>query len=203
MTARSAAARALDAFRAESCPPSERGALAVADARREGRASKSRAANASGRSLEHWLDEQHELARAVGLADLEHIHPRTTLVGGMLRYVARSGPDYRGVMRGGVAVAVEAKSAGRARLILAGDGGHGAAVKPHQAEALSRCIKLGGVALVVVRFVRRDEGRDVATTYAVPWDAVAGRATIGPDDVEAWAVEPQRLYLDRFVRRAP
>ena len=136
----------------------------------------------------------------MGLADLEHIHPRTTMVGGELRYVARSGPDYRGVMRGGVAVAVEAKSAGRARLILAGDGGHGAAVKPHQADALHRCVKLGGVALVVVRFVRIVDKRDVSTVYAVPWDVIEGRATIGPDDVEPWAVEPRRLYPSRFVR---
>jgi hypothetical protein len=173
-------------------------AVMAARAERAERTAAARAAQASGADLESWLDEQHQLARTLGVADVEHLHPRATIVGGALRYVARSGPDYRGVLRGGGALAVEAKSAGRHRLALRPKSEQRGGVQPHQAAALTRCVKLGGVALLVVRFRRRELGHDVDTTYAVPWEAVSSAESIGPDDVEAWAVG-RGLYLERWA----
>lgn len=191
--------RALNRF-VETCAGDDAADVMKARAEQHQRSENARAAAKAGQSLEQWLDEQHEAARAMGLADLEHLHPRTTLVHGELTYVARSGPDYRGVLRGGLAVAVEAKSAGRGRLGLIDEGApRFDGVKAHQASALRRCVMLGGVALLVVRFRRQVDGRAVDTVYAVPWDAVDGRKDIGPDDVSAWRVT-NGIYLEKWVR---
>ncbi len=190
--------RALNAF-VMAAAGDDAPAVMEARAERATKSAKARAAQASGADLEGWLDQQHELARTIGLADLEHLHPRATIVGGALRFVARSGPDYRGVLRGGGAVAVEAKSSGRHRLQLNDEGAERfAGVRRHQAAALTRCAKLGGLALLVVRFRRRVDSRDVDTTYAVPWESVSGAESIGPDDVAAWAVSGG-CYLSRWA----
>ena len=198
--------RALNAHMLAACPPGELEQLKGELAAREERSEQSAAAAASGQELEDWLDEMHELAATLGVADLEHTHPevivREQLGGGEFigKWRAKSGPDYRGVLRGGVAIAVEAKNAGRHRLGLVDTGKpRFTGVKRHQAAALNRCLKLGGVALLVVRFRRREDCRDVDTTYAVPWDEVCGKESIGPDDVASWAVG-RGLYLERWVR---
>lgn len=198
--------RALNAHVLAACPPGELAQLQGELAAREERSERSAAAAASGHELEDWLDEQHELAAALGLADLEHTHPavavREQLGGGEFigKWRAKGGPDYRGVLKGGTAIAVESKNAGRHRLGLVDTGKpRFTGVKRHQAAALNRCLKLGGVALLVVRFRRREDCRDVDTTYAVPWDEVCGKDSIGPDDVASWAVG-RGLYLERWVR---
>ena len=200
--------RALNAH-IEACAGDDAPAVMEARAERRSRSQQSAAAAAaSGNDLEGWLDDQHEAARALRLADLEHQNPAVRV----LRHLdaarfegqwrARSGPDYRGTLRGGRSVTVEAKNAGRDRLKLVDDGSpHYDGVKQHQADALNRALALGGVALLVVRFRRRAQGRDVETTYAVPWDAVCGMASIGPDDVRPWACSPRGVYLERWTER--
>lgn len=200
------ALRALNAHALAACPPGELEQLKGELAAREERSEQAAAAVASGHELEDWLDEQHELAAALGLADLEHTHPPVAVLrqlgGGEFhgKWRAKGGPDYRGVLKGGTAIAVEAKNAGRGRLKLRDEGKpRWDGVKRHQAAALNRCLKLGGVALLVVRFRRREQCRDVDTTYCVPWDEVCGKESIGPDDVASWAVG-RGLYLERWVR---
>lgn len=198
--------RALNAHVLAACPPGELAQLEAELAERDRRSAQASAAVASGGELEAWLEEQHGLAAQVGVADMEHTHPPVAVVrqlgGGefLARWRAKGGPDYRGVLKGGTAICVEAKNAGRGRLGLRDTGKpRFDGVKQHQAAALNRCLKLGGVALLVVRFRRREHCRDVDTTYAVPWDEVCGMESIGPDDVASWAVG-RGLYLERWVR---
>ena len=177
-------------------------------AERERRSEQARAAQASGQTLETELEEQHDAARTLGLADIEKLSVpiivEQNLGDGRLvgKRAGRVGADYRGVLRGGLAVVIEAKNAGRGRLALVDnnkprfDG-----VKRHQRAALERCVKLGGVALLVVRFKRREDCRDVESTYAVPWDAVSGLDSIGPDDVSAWRWPRVGLYFERWMVR--
>jgi penicillin-binding protein-related factor A (putative recombinase) len=177
-------------------------------AEREKRSEQARAAQASGQTLETELEAAHELARTLGLADIEKLSVpvavEQNLGDGRLigKRCGRVGADYRGVLKGGVAVVIEAKNAGRGRLALVDnnkprfDG-----VKRHQAAALNRCVKLGGVALLVVRFKRREDCRDVESTYAVPWDAVCGLDSLGPDDVSAWLWPGVGLYFERWMVR--
>lgn len=198
-----AAAPVLSAF-ARAAHPDDRAAIIE----RERRVELGRAAQASGASLEQWLDDQHEAAWLEGLAELEHLHPAVTVeqrleegrfIG---RWRARSGADYRGTLRGGIAFAVEAKSAGLGRLPLVDDGSERFdGVKAHQRRALERTLKLGGVALLVVRFRRQRDRRHYDTTYAVPWDEIAAAESIGADDVSRWAVRSNDIYLRPWAGR--
>lgn len=209
--------RAINAF-VEAAAGDDAPEVMAARAAREQHAEQGRAAQASGASFEEELEELHDQARTSGLADVEKLHVGVVDVSRKFRDAAallsahddnrpfiakrskRCGADYRGVLRGGVPVVVEAKNAGRARLPLKDDGSpRFSGVKAHQRAALERCLKLGGVSLLVVRFTRAGG----TTTYAVPWDAVSGLESIGPDDVDAWRLRPRELYLERWARRTP
>lgn len=161
---------------------------------------RGRQAQASGQSLEARIDSHHETARWLGLADLEHQHPAVLIRDGVpVKLLARSGPDYRGVLRGGRAIAVEAKSAGTGRLALVDTGlPRFDGLKAHQRKALERCMRLGGVALVFVRFVRQRGGVPTELLYAVPFEHIASCATIGPEDCDGWQV-CDVPYLRRFA----
>lgn len=185
----------LAAFAREAVPEQERETYDVDVAAREARAAQGRAAQASGKAFEAWLDGQHTAARVAGLADVEHLHPRTVMKGGTLTYAERSGPDYRGVLRGGRALAVEAKNAGRHTLPLVPAPQHRTGLRAHQRAALARCHALGGLSLVVVRFTRA--AGDVV--YAVPWDAIAGLDVLSPDDARGFEVPAQAIYLAKWV----
>ena len=188
-----------------ACPPAHRAqleaALAAVDDGGAGRR-HGRLAQASGQSLETWLDAQHDAARVMGLADMEHTHPAVLIRDGVpVKLLGRSGPDYRGVLKGGTGIAVEAKVAGKGRLPLVDDGSmRFDGLKRHQRRALELCVKLGGVALLVVRFVRQQNKRPEATDYAVPFDAVAALDSLGPDDCADWRIRGD-LYLQPWVSR--
>ncbi len=175
-------------------------------AARELRVEQARAAHAAGMSLEDWLEQQHEAALLAGLAEVDKQNPAVTvgepLGDGWFRakWRTRSGADYRGTLRGGASLAVEAKSAGRGRLPLVDDGSpRFDGVKAHQRRALERALQMGGVALLVVRFTRQRKGHLVDTIYAAPWETVSALETVGPEDVAAWRVEPGRVYLARWA----
>lgn len=167
-------------------------------------AAQGKAAQASGASLEEDLDEQHDLARVLGIGDVEKLNPAVCVeqdlgdgcfVG---RRTTRCGADYRGLLRGSVPIVVEAKNAGRGRLRLIDDGRpRFDGVKRHQAAALTRCLKLGGVALLVVRF-QRAAGE---ATYVVPWDEVCDLESIGPTDVSAWPMSLRGIYFECWAKR--
>lgn len=177
--------------------PDDRGAIVE----HERHVAQGRAAQASGATFEDWLDDQHAAALLAGLAELEHLHPPVQVeqrlpegrfVG---RWRGRSGADYRGTLRGGTALAVEAKSAGRGRLELVDDASERFdGLKAHQRRALERTLRMGGVALLVVRFVRQRRGCPVESTHAIPWDAICDMPSIGADDVDRWRVR-RELYL--------
>lgn len=173
---------------------------------REKRSAAAAASHAHGDDLEAWLDAQHEAALLMGLAELEHLHPPVRveqhLGEGRFtgRFTGRSGADYRGTLRGGVSIAVEAKHAGVARLKLVVDDtkARHQGLQTHQRRALDRTQKMGGVALVLVRFTRQHQGRAVDTVYAAPWDAICHLESIGPDDVAAYRVRSD-VYLQPWV----
>lgn len=191
-----------------ACAGDDAPAVMAARAEHEERVAQARAAQASGADFEGDLEAQHDAGRAQGIGDIEKLSIPVAIEQdlGDGRFIGRRrgrvGADYRGLLRGGVPIAIEAKNAGRHRLALVDDGSpRFAGVKRHQANALARCLKLGGVALLLVRFKRRAGGRDVETDYAVPWDEVCHLDSLGPDDVHAWRVLPQKLYFERWAVR--
>lgn len=146
-----------------------------------------RLAHAAGDSLERWLDGQHKLARAMGLGHIRKVGaPVVVSRGGKPIEWAGTGPaDYQGVIRGGIAIAVEAKSVER-RLSRAD-------VRLHQQRDLDAVAQLGGIALLAV------EIRDLQVIAIVPWLSVPwtqrsrqidGRTvishTVGAEELAPW-----------------
>jgi hypothetical protein len=198
-------ASALDAQRRAACPPSERAALDATTAKRARAVSAATAAQSAGQCFEAVLAEHHGCAWARGLARVVKQHvPTVQRRAGVLLRTAKGDVDYLGTLRGGRLVAIEAKSAGTGRLALVEPTGaertkhQHTGLRAHQAAALTAYASLGALALLVVRFVRRPRGIDVATVYAVPWVEIAHLNDIGPDDVSAHAVSGD-CYLARYV----
>lgn len=196
----------LSAF-ALAAAPGDREVIAARESKHQVMRARGRAAQASGASTEALIDAHHAYAFEHGIAYMEHLHAPVvvlrTLERGRFegRYVARSGPDYFGILRGRVPVVVEVKSAGDQRLALVDDGSEKfGGLAAHQRAALDAMAAFGGVALVVVRFVRRVRRRPVEKYFAVPWGEIASRTDIGPDDdvVAPWAMDPV-CYLTRWA----
>ena len=164
---------------ARSMPADMRDALPVDDG---ARAAGGRAAREHGAALERWLAGQHRAAALAGLAHVRHVGaPVIVGAGGRPTEWAGTGPaDYQGVLRGGRAVAVEAKSRDR-RLALSD-------VAAHQRADLESVERLGGLALLVV------ELRVASSIYVVPWGRVGWRrmragaadVSVGPDELALW-----------------
>lgn len=165
----------------------------------------SAAAQSSGAAFEAWVDGQHRVAKAAGhLVWVDHYGPEVQhLSGGAVRVVGHAPPDYLGQLRGGRVVLVEAKRrTGR----LAIEGTDRDAIIPHQAARLAEAEAGGGLALVLVEFVRAAG----AERYAAPWSAVVAAATtprgavrrsVGPLELAAWRVQHD-CYLAPFVGAA-
>lgn len=157
------------------------------------RALAGRSARAHGAALERWLAEQH---RAASLAHLAHVRavgaPVVVGMYGLPIQWAGAGPaDYQGVLKGGRAIAVEAKSRDR-RLRLA-------EIPEHQREDLDRVEALGGLALLVV------ELRASTSIFVAPWGRVDWRqvregagVSVGPQELALWRWTGG-LYLARWV----
>jgi hypothetical protein len=209
-------------------PPENRAALAEYFDRSDRARSQGRAANASGRAGERWVDDHHERALERGLVVVvDHVGPPTQphVVRGQLARDQRgrvlaavtglAPPDYLGCTADGRALAVEAKRReGRLGAPLSDDelaGGVDArdALERHQAEYLAAVGRAGGLALVVVTFVRRVRGLPVATRHAVPWRELAGRwrsprggrLSVGPEDLEDYQARGD-CYLLPFCEAA-
>lgn len=171
--------RGLRRLLARSMPADLRDALPVDDG---ARAAGGRAAREHGAALEKWLTGQHRAAALAGLAHVRHVGaPVVVGAGGRPTEWAGTGPaDYQGVLRGGRAVAVEAKSRDR-RLALSD-------VAAHQRADLEAVECLGGLALLVV------ELRTASSIYVVPWGRVPWRrmregaadVSVGPDELALW-----------------
>ncbi len=118
-------------------------------------------AQAVGASLEHWLGQQHRAAATLGLAHVRHVGPPVAHSGSRgqhLKIIGVGPADYQGVLRGGRALAVEAKS--RDGRLSRAD------IPEHQQRDLQRVSDLGGLALLVV------EVRGAQLLAAVPWAEV-------------------------------
>lgn len=160
-----------------------------------------READAAGRALEGFLGAQHLAALKAGLACVRKVGA-PVLVGrdGQPCGWAGKGPaDYVGALRGGRALAIEAKSTeGRFSR---------REIPAHQQDDLSRTADLGGLALLVL------ELRDVPGIYAVEWTAVPWRSTkatvggrvqtretLGAEELAGHEVPAQGIYLGRWCR---
>lgn len=123
-------------------------------------------AQAVGASLEAWLAQQHRAAASMGLAHVRHVGPPVAHGGSHgqhLKVIGRGPADYQGLLVGGRAVAIEAKSR-ESRLSLAD-------IPEHQQRDLEAVERLGGLALLVV------EVREVQLIAAVPWTEAPWRVT--------------------------
>ncbi len=163
------------------------------------------AAQAAGASLEHWLGQQHRVAASLGLAHVRHVGPPVAHGGSRgqhLKVIGLGPADYQGVLRGGRALAVEAKS--RDGRLSRAD------IPEHQQRDLQRVSDLGGLALLVVE-VRRAQLIAAVPWAEVPWtvrERTLGRGkpserverpeTIGAEELAAWRVVAG-CYLRRWV----
>lgn len=158
-----------------------------------------RLAHAAGESLERWLDSQHKAARAMGLGHIRKVGPPVIVGrGGKPIEWAGTGPaDYQGVLRGGRAIAIEAKSVER-RLSRAD-------VRLHQQRDLEAVAELGGIALLAV------EIRDLQVIAVVPWRDVPwtqrtrqidGRSvtshTVGAEELAPWRLRGG-CYVSAYI----
>ena len=199
-----AARPSLRALQVAACPPGEREGLVRALGRREAHRAQGRAADANGRRLEAWLNDQHARALATGVAHVRKVGADVVVGrGGLPCAWAGPGPaDYLGTLRGGRSLAVEAKSVAK-RLSRV-------AVLEHQARDLERTAALGGLALLVVEL--RHVGPR-GTVYAVEWSrvpwrvtkaticgAVQTRETVGAEELAGCEVGAG-LYLGRWIDR--
>lgn len=153
-----------------------------------------------GAALERWLSAQHLAAREAGVANIRKVGPPVVMgSGGVLVGFAGVGPaDYLGALRGGRAVAIEAKSR-EARLSLR-------EIPKHQQDDLTRTAHLGGLALLVVE-LREARTIYVAEWREVPWryskalvrGSVEVRATVGAEELTGCEVPATGLYLGRWL----
>jgi hypothetical protein len=163
----------------------------------------------SGAAWEAWCDGQHLAAMALGiLADIDHYGPEVRhLRQGAYRIVGKAPPDYLGMLVGGRHLAVEAKRR-KNRLVVEpkprrkGDPPDRDAIEPHQAARLAKVEAGGGLALVLVEFVRASG----VSRFVAPWSVevaaarspMGGARSVGPEDLRGWEVDA-RCYLSRFV----
>ena len=151
------------------------------------------AARDAGAAFEAWLSAQHRAAELAGLAHVRHVGPpvaHTGIGGRDLRVIGHGPADYQGVIRGGRAVAVEAKSR-TGRLARA-------EIPQHQQDDLARVAALGGVALLVVEL--RDHQLVAAVPWGqVPWMKARTAEAVGAEQLRAWVVSSGSVYLARFV----
>ena len=118
-------------------------------------------AKARGKQFESRIDDSFAYYAQKGFAIIEKtpepMRPIKRLAGG--RFVAifekQAQPDYKGTLAGGQAVMFEAKSTATDRITQD-------RVTEDQAERLSRCVTLGGLAFVLCQFAS-------GQVYKLPW----------------------------------
>lgn len=164
-------------------------------------------AHARGEALEAWLLAQHQELAARGVAHVRHVGAPVAVGrdGQPVRWMGRGPADFQGVLAGGRALAIEAKSR-EGRLSRR-------EIPPHQQEDLFAVHQLGGLALLVVELTTPGEALgDLGDLYAAPWVDVPWRAserrrsvgmatcvdtsqTVGRAELAPWRVGRAGLYL--------
>lgn len=158
-----------------------------------------RAAKSAGSALESLLALHHVRAREQTIADVRKVEPpvrRLRSLGGgqfVAVYAAKSGCDYRGILRGGLALTIEAKSGNGESLARS-------EFTPAEVLDLDECAALGGISIAV--WYRSD----LRALYAIPWQSMPWRKSgrgqsVRAEDVREWFVV-QAPYLARFVEPA-
>lgn len=173
-----------------------------------------RAAKSAGDAHEDALDALHDVYRAAGRADIKR-RPHLTRVIGQgpakkIIHAGKNGADYSGVVRGGRALTVEAKTIADAGVRAATLTGMRDWPAAELADLLS-CATLGGLACVVVGV----RGGAWAGTYVLPvcgrvaqWEAVQrGETRIVPlagDAALGWGIRrvPSGDYLEVLLSGA-
>lgn len=161
-------------------------------------------AHDAGEGLERWLSAQHAVARREGLALVRKVGaPVVAGKGGLpSRWAGRGPADYQGALRGGRALALEAKSVER-RLSLAD-------IPEHQQRDLEAVERLGGLALLAVE-IREAQLVAVVEWSRVPWrvssrvlhrgtpnERVERSETVGAEELAPWRVVTG-CYLRRWA----
>jgi len=139
-------------------------------------------------SLEKLLGDVHKCYRAAGRADVHKIHTGVTIIEDYkdgtvyARKVKSVWVDYVGLMRGGRAVAIEAKQTADPKWKWS-------ELKPHQRARLESYGKLGGVAFVYLWYL--------GTQYIIPWDRV-GRGRFRPEAFADCVKPAGKSWADLF-----
>jgi hypothetical protein len=205
-------------------PPENRAALEEYFSRTDAARASGRAANASGRAGESWVEAHHQLAIDEGLATrITHVGAPWTphIVAGRIARDRRgrvlgavdgvAPPDYLGSLADGRHLAVEVKRrSGRLHAPLTDEEIEAkledlAAIERHQADYLDDVCD-AALALVVVTFVRSERRVPYEVRCAVPWAVLrhrwvsprGGRPSVGPEELEDWRARGD-CYLRRFV----
>lgn len=107
-------------------------------------AARGRAAHDNGAAFERWLSDQHKVLRLARRAYVRKVGAPVIVGrdGNPCGWSGRGPADYQGVLRGGIPVAIEAKS--RELRLTARE------IPDHQREDLEAVEAMGGLALVVI-----------------------------------------------------
>lgn len=155
-----------------------------------------------GDALEKWLTAQHKTAAFLGLGHVRKVGaPVHVGKGGAPKAWAGRGPaDYQGVVTGGRALALEAKSVGE-RLSRR-------EIPQHQQDDLAAVERLGGLALLAVE-IREAQLIAVVPWTQVPWaskartldrgkpsERIERSETIGAEELAPW-----RAVVGCYLRR--
>lgn len=154
-------------------------------------------AAAAGSALEEALDQHHDVAKQLGLAEVRRVSPHVRLLGpgkvpGSFSGVfdAPGGCDRRGTLRGGRALVVEAKSTASGNLAWS-------EFTAAELADLETAHQLGALCLVVW------ELRELQALFAMPWDRIPWKVNGAGKSVAAEALAEWRVreapYLRRFV----
>lgn len=143
-------------------------------------------ARAAGRAFEKKVEARLEALRErhdPAVACWEHNEPRMAGWGKRPFVIGAAVADYTGVLVGGLAFALEAKSVKDGRF-------ERNAISATQQTHLTRVARAGGVALLYLEF--RDEEAGRYPSYTVPWDIAPWQVLRSAQTLEAHLVEEWR-----------
>lgn len=115
------------------------------------RTSKQSRAQTLAREWEDTLASWHKRYLLEGKARIDRHHEGTTRVNGVWVKSEKGAPDFGGTLAGGRSVVFEAK------LVLEADAYYMSKMQPHQRQSLLDHARMGGLSMVLVRFVGRGD----------------------------------------------
>lgn len=170
------------------------------------RGASQRLSRAAGKAWERGIEASLEMARRSGaLAHWAHNEPHFRNIGGKFIPVATGVADYTGVLRGGLALAIECKATADERY-------YRRSLPEQQVEHLDAVARAGGLALLALEFrgaigpARLDRARAlwkmqqfVVPWTCVPWHRVRSAESVGPADILPRYQLARPLFLAPFV----